>query len=67
MLQDQSETVAAIYKLKRDIDSLSDQQADALEAATFVGMSSDEVIEYDSRAEERREMIRQLVLLQNIQ
>ncbi len=64
MREDQSKTVAAVYKLKQDIDSLSEQQAEALKTATFVGMSSDEVIEYDKRGEKITEMIRQLKLLQ---
>jgi hypothetical protein len=60
MREDQSETVAAIYKLNQDIDSLSEQQAEALKTATFVGMTSDEVIEYDKRGEKITEMIRRL-------
>jgi hypothetical protein len=60
-------TVAAIYKLKQDIDSLGEQQAEALKTATFVGMTSDEVIEYDTRGEKITEMIRQLRLLQKTQ
>jgi hypothetical protein len=67
MREDQSKTVAAVYKLKQDIDSLSEQQAEALKTATFVGMSSDEVIEYDKRGEKITEMIRQLALLQKTQ
>jgi hypothetical protein len=67
MREDQSENVAAIYKLKQEIDSLSEQQAEAIDAATFVGMTSDEVIEFDKRAEERTEMIRHLTLLQRVQ
>jgi len=62
-----SKTVAAIYKLKQDIHSLSEQQAEALQTATFVGMTSDEVIEYDKRGEKITEMIRQLTLLQKTQ
>jgi hypothetical protein len=67
MREDQSETVAAIYKLNQDIDSLSEQQAEALKTATFVGMTSDEVIEYDKRGEKITEMIRRLTLLQKTQ
>jgi small ligand-binding sensory domain FIST len=64
MGEDQSETKAAIYRLKEEIHSLSEQQAEALKTATFVGMTSDEVIEYDRRGEKITEMIRQLKLLQ---
>jgi hypothetical protein len=64
MGEDQSETVAAIYKLKEEIHSLSEQQAEALQTATFVGMTSDEVIEFNRRGEKITEMIRQLKLLQ---
>ena len=67
MHENQSESVAAIYNLKRRIDALCEQQAEALETATFGGMTSDELIEYDRRADERAEMIRQLMLLQKIQ
>ena len=59
-------TVAAIDKLKQDIHSLSEQQAEALKTATFVGMTSDEVIEYDKRGEKIKEMIRQLTFLQKL-
>jgi len=52
MGESQPETVAAIHKLKQDIDSLSEQQAEALKTATFVGMTSDEVIEYDKARRE---------------
>jgi hypothetical protein len=65
MREDESETVAAIYKLKQDIHSLSEQQAEARKTATFVGMTSDEVIEYDKRSEKIAEMIRQLTFLQS--
>jgi hypothetical protein len=64
MREDQSETVAAIYKLKQHIDSLSEQQAEALKTTTFVGMTSDEVSEYDKRSEKITEIIRQLMFLQ---
>jgi hypothetical protein len=68
MREDQSESVAAaIYKIKEDIDSLSEQQAEALKTATFVGMTPDEIIEYDKRSEKMTEMIRQLTLLQKTQ
>jgi hypothetical protein len=64
MREDQSETVAAIYRLKEDIQWLLEQQAEALKTATFVGMTSDELIEYDKRGEKIKEMIRQLTFLQ---
>jgi hypothetical protein len=67
MRENQSETVAAIHRLKQDIDSLSEQQAEALTTATFVGMTSDEVTEYDKRGEKITELIRQLTLLQKPQ
>ena len=67
MRQNRSETVAAIYKLKQDIHSLSEQQAEALKTATFLGMTSDEVIEYDKRGEKITKMIRRLTLLQKTQ
>lgn len=58
MREDQSEPIAAIYKLTQDIISLCEQQAEALKTAAFVGMTSDEVIEYDKRGEKITEMIR---------
>jgi hypothetical protein len=67
MRENQSETVAAIHRLKQDIDSLSEQQAEALKTATFVGMTPDELVEYDKRGEKITELIRQLTLLQKPQ
>lgn len=67
MRENSSETVATILRLKQDIDSLGKQQAEALKIATFVGMTSDEVIEYDKRGEKITELIRDLRLLQRPQ
>jgi hypothetical protein len=67
MRENQPETVAAIHRLKQDIDSLGEQQSEALKNATFVGMTPDEVIEYDKRGETRTELIRRLTLLQKTQ
>ena len=67
MRENQSETVAAIHRLKQDIDSLSELQAEALTTATFVGMTPDEVTEYDKRGKKITELIRQLTLLQKPQ
>ena len=59
--------IVAIHRLKQDIDSLGEQQAEALKTATFVGMTSDEVIEYDKRAEKITELIQRLALLRKAQ
>jgi len=64
MRENQSETVEAIHRLKQDIDSLGEQQAEALQTAMFMGMTPSEVIEYDERGDKITELIRQLTLLQ---
>jgi hypothetical protein len=64
MFENRPETEEAIHRLKQDIDLLSEQQSAALKRAAFVGMTPDEVIEYDKRGETRRELIRRLTLLQ---
>lgn len=63
MRNNESETGAAIQRLQQEIDSLGQQQAEALKTATFVGMTSDEATEYDERGEKITELIRQLKLL----
>ena len=67
MSEKQPKTVAAILQLKQDIDLLSDQQSAAQKNATFLGMTPDEVIEYNKRGEARTKLIRQLTQLQKTQ
>lgn len=67
MRESQPKTVAAIHRLKQDIDSLGEQQAEALKNATFLGMTPDEVIEYGKRGEKITKLIRRLTSLQKTQ
>lgn len=46
---------------------LSEQQAEALRTATFVGMTSDEANEYDERRRKITDLIQQLALVQKSQ
>ena len=39
--QPQSATVETIHRLKEEIDKLTEQQADAMKSATYVGMTTD--------------------------
>lgn len=62
-----TETVAAVHRIKQEIDRLTEQQAHALKQATFVGMTPDEAKEYDERRTLITKFIRELELLERAQ
>jgi hypothetical protein len=62
-----TDTVLAVQQLKREIDRLTQVQADALKSATFIGMTPDEAKEYDERRQKIRELVKELALLEKAQ
>ena len=53
----------AILRLKREIESLSEQQTETLKTATFLGMTSDEAKAYDARRVQITDLVRKLAQL----
>ena len=66
-MQDPSSTVDAVHRLKQEIDRLTEQQAKALQAAIYLGMTPDQAKEYDERRKQITELISQLSLLEKAQ
>ena len=66
-MQDPSSTVDAVHRLKQEIDRLTEQQAKALQAAIYLGMTPDQAKEYEQRRKEITELISQLSLLEKAQ
>ena len=64
MLRDGSETAEVIHRLKEEIDKLTEQQADALKTATYLGMTTDEAKEYEQRREKILEFVKDLKMLE---
>jgi len=64
---DPTDTLAAIHRIKEEIDRLSEQQKEALKTAIFVGMTPDEAQEYATRRRKITELIQELELLQKAQ
>jgi hypothetical protein len=62
-----TDTVLAVQQLKREIDRLTQVQADALKSATFIGMTPDEAKEYDERRQKITELVKELALLEKAQ
>jgi len=46
-MQQQSETLVTIHRLKEEIDKLTAQQDEALKTATYLGMTTDEAKDYE--------------------
>ena len=46
-MQQQSETLVTIHRLKEEIDKLTAQQHEALKTATYLGMTTDEAKDYE--------------------
>jgi hypothetical protein len=62
-----SDTVEAIHRLKQEIDKLTEQQADALQTAIYVGMTPDEAQEYDGRRRQILKYVQDLAVLEESQ
>lgn len=59
-----SETTETIHRIKEEIDKLTEQQSDALNTATYLGMTADEAKEYDERRERVLKLVRDLKILE---
>jgi len=60
-MADPSDTVAAIHRIKQEIDELTEMQAEALKTATFVGMTSDGARDYDERRQRIAGLVQELI------
>jgi hypothetical protein len=57
---DSKDTVATLTNLSAELSDLSNQQANALADAIFVGMTAEEALEYDNRQARILEILRLL-------
>ncbi len=64
---DPDDTVAAVHRVKEEIDRLTEIQSHALKQATFVGMTPEEAQEYDDRRSQITRLLHQLEALQKAQ
>jgi hypothetical protein len=64
MATEESDQNASVERIKKELDSLLAQQSNALSLAVYVGMSRDEVNEYDARLEKIKKLVAQLAKLQ---
>jgi uncharacterized protein YeaC (DUF1315 family) len=62
-----SDTVSAVHQLKQEIDTLTEEQAQALRTAVYVGMTPEEAREYDERRQRITQMVQELALLEQAQ
>jgi hypothetical protein len=56
-------TLEAIHRIKQEIDTLSEQQSEALKTATYVGMTAEQAREYDARRQQITNLLEELRLL----
>jgi hypothetical protein len=66
-MADPTDTLALFHSLKQQIDTLTEQQIDALQQATYLGMTPDEAKDYDERRRQITGLIRELEELQKAQ
>ena len=55
----------AIHNLQRQIHCLAEEQTDAMETETFVGLTAEETQQYEERRTRIMELVRQLRLLES--
>jgi Asp-tRNA(Asn)/Glu-tRNA(Gln) amidotransferase C subunit len=53
-----------VHRLKEEIGRLTKQQAEALQSATYLGMSPDEAKQYDARRAQILKLVEQLSQLE---
>lgn len=56
-------TEHAIHRLQDEIHCLTEEQTDAMETATFIGLTADETDQYDARRARIAELVRELRVL----
>jgi hypothetical protein len=54
----------AIHRVEHEIQCLTEEQTEAMETATFIGLTADETEQYDTRRARIVELVRELRLLQ---
>jgi len=52
-----------VHRLKEEIDTLNQQQSEALKTATYLGMTPDEAQDYDQRRSLITDLVRQLSII----
>jgi hypothetical protein len=67
MSSNASRTSQTIHSLKQEIDKLTMQQTEALQRATFVGMTPDEAKDYDDRRTRILQYVEDLRILEESQ
>lgn len=56
-------TEHAIHRLQHEIHCLTEEQTDAMETATFIGLTADETEQYDARRARILELVKELRVL----
>ena len=62
MPADSTDTVAAVHRLKREIDQLTQEQVEALKSATYLGMTAEQAKQYDERRKNITRLVQQWLL-----
>ena len=60
----QSDMIHVFHRVKGKIDTLTEQQSDALKRAIYLGMTTDEAKKYDERQRQITELVQELTLLE---
>jgi len=55
-----SDHESQVHHLKKEIDSLTKKQSEAIQSATYLGMTADEAKEYDSRRDQILKLVEQV-------
>jgi len=55
-----SDHESQVHRLKKEIDSLTKKQSEAIQSATYLGMTADEAKEYDSRRDRILKLVEQV-------
>jgi hypothetical protein len=63
-LSDRSDTMSVGRRIRREIDGLLEEHADALEDAVYLGMTREQLREYDEPRKKITELIEKLRLLE---
>lgn len=64
---DPSDTLPVVHRVKQEIDTLTEQQIEALRQATYVGMTPDEAQDFDARRKRIVLLVQELTQLEGAQ
>jgi hypothetical protein len=67
MPADSTDVVAAVHRLRHEIDQLTQEQAEALKSATYLGMTAEQAQRHDERRKNITRFVQQLALLEKAQ